>query len=700
MDPKKIEVILSWPSLRTVHDVQVFLGFANYYQRFILGYSKIVAPLTDLLKGKPKGPVKWGDNQKAAFETLKRAFTEGPVLQHFDPTQPIRLWTDASDQAIAAKLAQPKASPDTSARLWHPVAFRLRKLNPAERNYKIHNKELLAIVDALRDWKQYCQNAAHKIAIHMDHRGLEYFQSKRSLNVRQARWALLLADYEFKIYYKPGSQCRVDGLTRRADMHEGPNTRNPLNERVLLGTEVFVHLAARALGYDEFKQELRKLYNGWEPPAKDKKGLEKKDGLWMHNDLVYVPRVDDRCARREQVTRLCHDAPAAGHGGPQRTLELIHRLFYWPGMASYVERYVRTCVMCKRAKAPRHAPYGLLESLPTPKRPWGSVTIDFIKGLPASGVANYDSIMVVVDRLTKYGVFIPCWKTTNALDTAQLFLERVFSQFGAPDTIVSDRGCQFVSSMWRTFVQLLNGSIALSTAYHPQTDGQTERLNQSLEQYLRIYVEKEQHEWSRHLPMAQFALNNATSATTKMSPFFAVMGVAHCQKAIDAATALAALQYDKRRAAKSYSVGDQVYLRTANLAMRLPSHKLGPKLAGPFEILEQIGRKAYRLQLPASWRCHPVFGVAMLEPDNGKVDPRQTRQLYPDEGLLAARDNRDEIVEYEVERVGDSRRAGEGLEHLVHWQDGTSSWEPREHLQHSQQLTREFHAQYPRRPKP
>ncbi|CEH14712.1 FOG: Transposon-encoded proteins with TYA, reverse transcriptase, integrase domains in various combinations [Ceraceosorus bombacis] len=251
MDPGKVDVVMKWLAPTTVHEIQVFLGFANYYRRFITGYSKIVAPITELLKGKAVGKVAWSADQQSAFDELKWRFRQGPILQHFEPKHPILLETDASDQAIAAAMSQPTAPnwavignlpstlldmPEGKPR-WHPVAFCSRKLDSAERNYNIHNKELLAIVDAFRQWQQYCKGAKHKVTVLTDHCGLEYFATKRYLNQCQVRWQTELADIDFVIKYRSGLQCKVDGLTRRPDMHAGANAHNPDNEQTLLGPE-------------------------------------------------------------------------------------------------------------------------------------------------------------------------------------------------------------------------------------------------------------------------------------------------------------------------------------------------------------------------------------------------------------------------------------------------------------------------------
>jgi len=208
MSQNKVKAVLSWPQPTSLTETQSFLGFANFYQRFIQNYSQIARPLMELTKKTEK----WSWNRKAgeAFEKLKQRFTTAPILAHFDPAKPVILETDTSDFAIGAVLSQP----DEENRL-HPIAFHSRKFTPAEINYEIHNKELLAIVDAFKHWRQYCEGATHQVQVFSDHQNLEYFTTTKVLNRRQARWAQELAGIDFKIYYRPGAQNgKPDALSR------------------------------------------------------------------------------------------------------------------------------------------------------------------------------------------------------------------------------------------------------------------------------------------------------------------------------------------------------------------------------------------------------------------------------------------------------------------------------------------------------
>jgi hypothetical protein len=216
---------------------------------------------------------------------------------------------------------------------------------------------------------------------------------------------------------------------------------------------------------------------------------EDRDGLLRYKGNVYIPSGD---RLKLELLRDHHDDPLAGHFGVHRTHELLQRQFYWPSMMGFIRDYCWTCDIYQRAKAPRHKAYGKLESLPIPGRPWTDIAMDFITDLPASkrrhGSTVYDSILVIVDRFTKAAHYIPVRKTIDAPELAEVFIEAVIRLHGVPKSIVMDRGSVFTSRFWASLCYYMETRRALSTSFHPQTDGQTERQNQTLEQYLRAYI--------------------------------------------------------------------------------------------------------------------------------------------------------------------------------------------------------------------
>jgi len=258
------------------------------------------------------------------------------------------------------------------------------------------------------------------------------------------------------------------------------------------------------LGVDtELQEAIREA--SWKDPAmkgyldSPPEGFEVEGGLLLKDGLVYVP---EDMEVKLRILEGYHDRKTAGHLGQEKTLELVGREFTWPGIRAFVNRYIQTCDTCARNKTSRHRRHGQLRPLPIPPSPWQSVSMDFIVELPPS--QGYDAIYVCVDRFTKMAHFIPTNSDVTAEQTADLYLRGVFKNHGLPIDIVSDRGTQFVSKFSRRLLELLDIKGNRSTAYHPESDGQTERVNQTLEQYLRIYCDFHQDDWNQLLPLAEF----------------------------------------------------------------------------------------------------------------------------------------------------------------------------------------------------
>jgi hypothetical protein len=736
MDPKKVTAIIDWPEPSSVHDLQVFLGFANYYRRFVKNYSKITTPLTRLLQKDRK--FVFNDSPRQAFKQLKTAFTTAPILAHYQPDRPSTIETDASDFAIAAVISQPDSN-----NILHPVAFYSRKLTPPELNYEIHDKEMLAIIVALKIWRAYLEGAAHPFTVYTDHKNLEYFATTKVLNRRQSRWSELLASYDFKIVYRPGkSMGKPDAMTRRHDFSEGSKASDAPPRTLLKSHQLqlfAVHKAAAnesqlirdiraAQPRDLNLQPLLPFLRDPEIPRDDSTqqklvGFSLCDDLVLFNGLVYVPNND---VIKTKVLRQCHDSPSAGHFGQAKTFELVTRDFYWPRLRRFVNRYVSTCDACARGKSPRHKPHGFLVSLPVPSRPWISISMDFIVRLPVSPSGN-DAILVTVDRFTKMAHFTPTRTTIDAPEVAQVFLRDICRLHGLPSDIVSDRDKIFTSGFWRHFLALTGIKANMSTAFHPQTDGQTERVNQVLEQYLRIYCNYQQDNWEELLSLAEFAYNNSVHTSTGKTPFFANYGYhptlptsvhahtlnssnptaedlvkslrdLHKQLTLDLANTLTtqARFYDRKvKKAPPYKVGDQVWLLRRNVKTTRPSDKLDHKRLGPFIITDKIGKAAFRLRLPSSMKIHPVFHVTLLEPFRPNDIPGRIQDPSPSVII-------DDYEEFEAEEILDSRIRNGKLQYYIHWKDWPISertWEPLENLVNAQKLVNGFHRAYPSKPR-
>jgi hypothetical protein len=355
--------------------------------------------------------------------------------------------------------------------------------------------------------------------------------------------------------------------------------------------------------------------------------------------------------------------------------------------------------------------------------------MDFIEHLPESD--GHTAILVIVDRLSKQGIFIPTVNEITAPQLAQLFVIHVFSKHGVPLHVTCDRGSEFVSRSFRSLRQALDMKIHFTSGYHPEGDGQTERLNQTLEQYLRIFCNYQQDNWSPLLPLGEFAYNNAPSASTSTSPFFANKGyhpniTVHPERELALQRArefvvdldelhaelhsqLSAAQKcyqgpaDRQRTpAPDFKVGEQAFVKAENICTTRPSKKLSEKSLGPFDIIARPGTHSVTLRLPDHLRAiHPVFHISQLEPATPNTIPNRTQPLPPPIEI-------DGEIEYEITAILDSKidnRQKCRLLYFVRWAgyEGTDeehSWLPATELKHAQELLSDFHTQYPRKPGP
>ena len=389
-------------------------------------------------------------------------------------------------------------------------------------------------------------------------------------------------------------------------------------------------------------------------------------------------------------------------------------------MSRYIGRYVSTCDLCLRTKIQRHRPVGELHPLPIPDSAWDTISVDFIVELPES--SGHDAVMVVVDSVTKRAHFISTLTTITAAGTARLFLQHVWRHHGLPRRVVSDRGPQFVAEFTRELYRLLDIKLAATTAFHPQGDGQTERVNQELEQYLRLFVNERQDNWVDLLPLAEFQYNNHVHSSTQHPPFLLDAGrlprmgfepdrLASRLESVNEFTdrmastleeAKAALSkskddmaryYNQRREpAPEYKPGDRVYLDASDIRTTRPSKKLSHRQLGPFLIERKVGNSAYRLRLPLSMkRFHPVFNVVKLT--LAPADPIPGRRAPPPP-LPEIIEGEEEWV---VEEIMDSKMMNRKLRYLVKWKDfgiEHNSWEPWDNL-HAPDLVANFHRKHP-----
>ncbi|KAI0992569.1 hypothetical protein K3495_g15616, partial [Podosphaera aphanis] len=377
-------------------------------------------PLTDLVK--KESSFHWGPDQEHAFKVIKQKFTEDIVLQHFDWDKPARLETDASDRGTGGILLQPDASNN-----WRPVAFFSRKMSPAEANYEIYDKELLAIVQAFEEWRPELEGSTDPVEVITDHKALEYFMKSRLLSRRQARWSEFLSRFNFKICYRPGKMNGPADALSRPNGTPDPKMKNFLEQRLLkpenlspgmekldlsandcstdfevqpLDTLVNSPVKEDALDSVTFVQRIRQSTLLDESLASVVKSLQDPtaprinnftlaectwdDGLLRYRGSIVVPQSDGDSSLTTDIISSYHDPPVAGHQGAAATYASLAREFFWHGMLSQVRRYVRNCHTCSRIKPSRERSQGLLRPLPVATERWKHIAMDFVVDLPKS----------------------------------------------------------------------------------------------------------------------------------------------------------------------------------------------------------------------------------------------------------------------------------------------------------------------------
>lgn len=695
-DPEKTKAIRDWPTPATVKDIQSFLGLAGFYQKLVPDYSKTILPLIDLTRKEQRWS--WQERHQIAFERCKKKFTEEPVVRNFDPKLETIMESDASDGAIGVCLAQIEDGTR------YPVAYGSRKLQPAEVNYDTHDKELLAVKYGCEEWRAYLQGTLKPITVETDHKNLEYFLTTKTLTRRQARWLEFLSEYNLKFVHIPGiNNGRADALSRRSDYGTAGKQEKAIlkhaNGGLILAALTQVETISEEKTFlEEYdKEELEMLKDP------EEHGYTKNNNVLYHGDRLYVPR-----KKIDEVISTMHNELTSGHPGINTTWTKLSRDYYFPRMRTTVTKFVRECDVCISGKTLRNRPQGLLEPVEVAIGPWKTVTMDFIVKLPPSTDDihewTYDSILTVVDKYTKYAIFIPCNESMSAPEFAKIFLRWVVAEHGLPQEIITDRDKLFTSKFWEGLLKAMGVKNKMSSAFHPQTDGQSERMNQVIEQYLRFFVNEKQDNWVELLPAGMMAYNDNPIEAIGISPYFANNGrdmrkqprleYANNPTALEQATDLVELQdqlgldlkrishdmkkkADPHRKNEEFEPGDTVYLNTRNIEFN-KTKKLDHLRLGPFRILEKISKTAYRLKLPKGRKIHTVFHVGLLHrapistPVLKKWPTRPTKKK-----------------EYEVEEILDE---DDGL-YLVKWKNYPSSentWEPIENLHNAKKKLADF----------
>lgn len=533
--------------------------------------------------------------------------------------------------------------------------------------------------------------------------------------------------YDFQWEYKPGRSNVADPLSRvdRVAM-QSPLTCSPELTLAAIGgpnTRTFrppgagirpTLLASSPTLVEQMKAGYAK--DPWFSKPERTAGLLQKHDLWYKDDRVVVPNVPEL---KDAIFQDLHSAPYSGHFGVNKTVSQIARRFHWPKLRKYVQDRIKTCECCQRHKASNKKPQGPLCPLPVPSAKWDSIGVDFIVHLPKT-TTGYHAICVFVDRLTKMVHLCPTTDNCDGVETAELFIKHVWKYHGTPSTIVSDRGSVFTGTFLSRLMALLEVKQLLTTAYHPETDGQTERVNRVLQDCLRHYIGPTQDDWDTHLPYIEFAINTSKHASTKETPFFLNYGqhpkipidlqlpkvanspgvakfarrmqeaLARAKQCMEAAAQRQKAYADTKRSPVRIKLHDEVLLSTKNIKLKSPgTQKLLPKWIGPFTVIKDIKGIAFKLALPVSMaKIHPVFHASLLKPyyPSGSTQPPPP-PILDDEGDLV----------YFVETVLDHRLRKSGrksvTEYLIKWRGYShehNTWEPESNV-FDDDLIKEYH---------
>ncbi|GJZ04586.1 putative reverse transcriptase domain-containing protein [Tanacetum coccineum] len=530
VDPAKIESVKDWASPKSPTEIRQFLGLAGYYRRFIEGFSKIAKPMTKL-------------TQKSA-----------PILALPEGSEDFIAYYDASKKGLDAVLMQREKV----------ISYASRQLKIHEKNYTTHDLELGAVVFALKIWRHYLYGT--KCTVFTDHKSLQHILDQKELNMRQRRWLELLSDYDCDIRYHPGKANVVaDALSRK-------EREPPLRVRALVMTisldlpKQILNAQTEARKPENIKNEDvggMLVENAKNPEAIRTEKLEPRaDGTLCLNGRSWLPCYGDL---RTVIMHESHKSKYSIHPGSDKMYQDMKKLYWWPNMKADIATYVSKCLTCAKVKAEHQRPSGLLVQPKIPEWKWDNITMDFVTKLPKSS-QGYDTIWVIVDRLTKSAIFTPMRETDPLDKLARMYLKEVVTRHGIPVSIICDRDPRFASNFWRSLQNALGTNLDMSTAYHPQTDGQSERTIQTLEDMLRACA-------------IDFGKELIQETTEK---------IIQIKQRMQAARDRQKSYADLKRKPMEFQVGDKV--------------------------LEKVGEVAYKLELPEELsRVHNTFHVSNLK---------------------------------------------------------------------------------------
>ena len=517
-DPAKVSAILEFPAPKTPKQVRRFLGMAGWYRRFVNNFSTLAAPLTDTLKKGKK--FNFDKEAEAAFEAIKAALTSDLVLINPDFSKQFIILCDASASGIGCVLCQKDENGNE-----RPIYYFSQKLNSAQRNYSVTERECLAAVRGIQKFRPYVEG--YRFLVITDHSSLKWLMSLRDPTGRLARWSLKLQGFDFGIEHRKGTLNVVpDALSRVFEVEALQSGVCP-PESMSSDTDVLhIDLEDPSFKSDEYLQIIEHIgQNKDQLPdlqVSDSfvyKKVRHCTGNPLQDDLVWKLWVP--AALTNRLISLAHCPPRASHGGIAKTLYRLRQQFFWPNMASQVKQYLENCEVCKTTKAPNTVLRAEMGKSFSVDRPFQHLYIDFLGPYPRSKIGN-TQIFVVLDQLTKF-VFIKPLRKANAQSVIKFLQEEIFFVYGVPESILSDNGSQFIGHEFSKMIKTFGITHYRTAVYSPQANA-SERVNRSILAAIRAYVDQKQTNWDLNLPSIGSALRSTTHSAINMSPYEALFG--------------------------------------------------------------------------------------------------------------------------------------------------------------------------------
>lgn len=713
---EKIKIVKAFQVPKTAKNIKQFLGLCSFYRRYVPNFAKISAPLNELLRKDKK--FVWSDKCQTAFEQLKEALINPPILAFPDFSKPFLLYTDASGEAIGYVLGQIQNGEEKV------IAYAGRTLEKPERNYGISELEALAVIEAVKYFRPYLYG--RKFTIFTDHKNLQWIFKTSDLKGKMARYSVILQEFDFDIQYKPGKQlANADALSR-------------LQENSVNATDINSDISLRQRRDPELIQLISYLENGQDYSMKvdPSISIEKCHEFFIRDNILYktikpnkpydateVLVIPDNL--RKEILAECHDSPLAGHLGFQKTYEKIRQRYFWPKMYSQIHDYVHTCESClkrKPATGQKSTPLNPIKF----GMPFENISVDILGPMTTTDSGN-KYILLFTDGLTHWPEAV-CLPSTEAQRVAQSFYELIICRHGAPRTLLSDRGANFLSSLMQEVYQMMNVKKLNTTAYAPATNGRTERFNAYLATALTHYCDKHQKNWDKFVQSVLFAYRTSVCTTTGETPFFLLYGrratlpldvqliqptslpstysdyKIHLVKNLALSQKIASEiaeksqekmknNYDKNATETKFKIGDMVLLHDPTKKKGL-TKKLSFQWEGPYQIIRQLSSvnfeldglekkssivHANRLKLYPGPTKHTLREIMpKIDEDISLEDEKQTISNENSDNVDSAQNKENApSVTFKVQNILEHRRRGRHLEYLVHTENepiASASW--------------------------